>query len=217
VELEPSNTRALQALMMALFFNRQLAESLRVGEQALALNPNDTELMGEFGARLALSGQWERGTKLLEEALDRNPEGGSYYNAILALAAYMRQDYETAAIQIQQADPRKFPLFHMAAAMIYAQRGMMAEAARERDILAETSPNFFRNIDAELGKRNFRPEDRAYLIACFRRAILLVPGVASPVPSSTPLGAAIARLDATRRGSDGFAAETPVLDHLGGP
>src|SRR4029077_14317502 len=66
VELEPGNTRALQALMMALFSNQQLAESLRIGQQALALNPNDTELVGEFGARLALSWQWERGTKLLE-------------------------------------------------------------------------------------------------------------------------------------------------------
>jgi adenylate cyclase len=57
VELDPGNTRALQALMTALFFNQQLEESLRVGEQALAANPNDTELMGEYGVRLAMGGQ----------------------------------------------------------------------------------------------------------------------------------------------------------------
>ncbi|MGO8077618.1 hypothetical protein AB9F41_34780, partial [Rhizobium leguminosarum] len=32
---DPNNTRGLQALMTALFFDRQMAESLRVGEQAL--------------------------------------------------------------------------------------------------------------------------------------------------------------------------------------
>jgi len=43
VELEPGNTRALQSLMIALFFNQQLAEALQVGEEALAINPNDCD------------------------------------------------------------------------------------------------------------------------------------------------------------------------------
>jgi hypothetical protein len=30
--------------------------ALKVGEQALAMNPNDTQLMGEYGYRLALTG-----------------------------------------------------------------------------------------------------------------------------------------------------------------
>ena len=61
VQIDPDNTRGLQALMTALFFNGQPVDSLRVGEQALAVNPNDTELLSEFGTRLAMSGQWERG------------------------------------------------------------------------------------------------------------------------------------------------------------
>ncbi|TIT51978.1 MAG: adenylate cyclase, partial [Mesorhizobium sp.] len=53
VELNSDNMRALQALMTALFFNQQWAESMEIGERALALNPNDTEFLGEFGTRLA--------------------------------------------------------------------------------------------------------------------------------------------------------------------
>ena len=49
VELDPRNIRALQAEMFALYFSKELMPALRVGSQALAINPNDTELMGEYG------------------------------------------------------------------------------------------------------------------------------------------------------------------------
>jgi adenylate cyclase len=57
VALDPDNARALQALMATLFFRQEVEESLRVGERALALNSYDTELLAEFGARPAESGE----------------------------------------------------------------------------------------------------------------------------------------------------------------
>jgi TolB-like protein len=51
VRIDPENVRALQALMTVLFFSKEPAEALKVGSQALALNPNDTELLGEFGSQ----------------------------------------------------------------------------------------------------------------------------------------------------------------------
>jgi adenylate cyclase len=218
VELEPSNTRALQALMMALFFSRQLSESLRVGEQALALNPNDTELMGEFGARLALSGQWERGTTLLEEALERNPQGGGYYYTILALAAYIRGDYETALTDVRQANPQKFPFFHMVAAVIYAQNGMTADANREADLFVAMRPGSFRNLEAELEQRNLRPEDRARLLADFRTVGLPVARDATPAsPSAGLFGGAAAQLEFAGHGADASTGDTPTLGHMSNP
>jgi TolB-like protein/Tfp pilus assembly protein PilF len=53
VELDSRNVRALHAEMSALFFSKEFDAGRRVGEQALAINPNDTELMGGFGTRLA--------------------------------------------------------------------------------------------------------------------------------------------------------------------
>ena len=75
--------------MLALFFRQEPAEALRVGERALKLNPNDTELLGEFGTRLAQSGEWARGGELLEQALARNPAHSGFYHGALALVAYM--------------------------------------------------------------------------------------------------------------------------------
>lgn len=189
VQLDPGNTRGLQALMTALFFNQQLAESLKVGEQALATNPNDTELMGEFGTRLAMGGEWERGAALLDQALVLNPGGAGYYHGTRALAAYMLQDNETAVAEIKQANLQKFPLFHIVAAVIYAERGMMEDAAREGAMFMEMRPKFLPNLVEELRMRNISAADQARMISGLRKAGLPIPADAAsgtPRPSDAP-------------------------------
>ncbi|MBY3175045.1 adenylate cyclase [Rhizobium leguminosarum] len=170
VQLDPNNTRAHQALMTALFFHQEVAEALHVGEQALATNPNDTELLGEFGTRVAMSGEWQRGAELLDRALALNPGGGGYYHGTRALAAYMLHDDETAVIEIKQANLQKFPLFHAVAAVIYVNAGMIDDARREASSFDAMRPDFIPNVVAELKARNFRPADRARLIADIRKA-----------------------------------------------
>ncbi|EJZ18490.1 hypothetical protein RCCGEPOP_25187 [Rhizobium sp. Pop5] len=170
VQLDAGNTRALQALMTALFFNQQVAEALKVGEQALETNPNDTELLGEFGTRVAQSGQWERGAALLDRAIELNPAAGGYYHGMRGFAAYMLHDKRTALIEISRADLQKFPLYHAVAAVIYVDADMMDDARREARRFNEMRPDFIPNIVAELKSRNFQPADRARLIADIRKA-----------------------------------------------
>ncbi|MFL5011318.1 adenylate cyclase [Rhizobium sp.] len=174
-QIDPNNTRGLQALMTALFFDRQLAESLRVGEQALATNPNDTELMGEFGTRLAIAGQWQRGADLLDQAIALNPGSGGFYRGTRALAAYMLRDNHTAVLEIKQANTQKFPLFHVVAAIIYAEAGMMDDARREGQVFVSMRPDFLPNVVTELAMRNMQPEDRDRLIEGLRKAGMTVP------------------------------------------
>lgn len=174
-QLDGSNTRGLQALMMALFFNQELAEAMRVGEQALATNPNDTELMGEFGTRMAMGGEWQRGAAILDQAIALNPAGGGFYHGTRALAAYMLHDNATAVREITKADMQKFPLFHAVAAVIYAEAGMMNEARREGEVFARMRPDFLPNIIAELTVRNIQPGDRSRLMAGLRKAGLTLP------------------------------------------
>lgn len=170
VELDPENVRAQQSLMTMLFFNREPAEALRIGERALALNPNDMELLGEYGSRLAQAGQWKRGFDLLEEAVARNPVRSSYYVGVQALAAYMLHDDQLAVSLIRRADLDSFSLYHFVAALIYARAGYDAEASASRSQFLKMRPDFFANFDAELAKRNFNETDRAVLIEGARLA-----------------------------------------------
>lgn len=179
-QLDASSTRGLQALMMALFFNRELVEAMRVGEQALATNPNDTELMGEFGTRLAMGGQWQRGADLLDQAIALNPGGGGYYRGTRALAAYMLDDKPTAVSEITKADMQKFPLFHAVAAVIYADAGMMDKARLEGETFVRMRPDFLPNVVAELAMRNVQPDDLDRLMDGLRKAGLQIPLDKSP-------------------------------------
>lgn len=175
VRIDQDNIRALQALMTALFFTGEPAEAFRIGERALALNPNDTELLGEFGTRVALAGDWKRGSELLEKALDMNPGNSGFYAGMLALAAFIRHDNARAVTLIRQADLRKFPIFHLVAALIYAEAGLEEEGAKSRARFLEMQPRFFDAFDAELAKRNFRAEDRRFMTEAARKAGFPVP------------------------------------------
>jgi TolB-like protein len=175
VELDADNARALQALMLALFFHGDVEEAVRIGELALAANPNDSELLSEFGLRIALTGAWQRGRELVERALARNPAYAGYYHAVLALIAYMQHDKERALAEIRQANLEKFSFYHGLAAVIYAERGLMTEAREAAVRFTELHPLFLKNPDAELARRNVRPEDRARLVAGLRKAGLPVP------------------------------------------
>ncbi|RDJ27255.1 adenylate cyclase [Bosea caraganae] len=175
VSLEPDNIRALQSLMLALFFDRRAKEALSVGERAILLNPNDAELRGEFGSRVAMAGDWKRGSELIEVALALNPGNSDYYRAVLALSAYMQKDFDRAAREIRQANLRNLPLFYVVAAIIYAESGLVSEAAQARDEFIRLRPTFFEHVDVELAKRNYRPEDQAVLIEGSRKAGFPVP------------------------------------------
>lgn len=190
VSLEPDNTRALQALMTALFFNNQTKEAFDVGEAALAANPNDTEFLGELGTRVAFSGQWKRGADLLDRAIELNPGGAGYYFGTRALIACMLDDHEMAVRLIRKADLQKFPLFHGVAAVIYSEAGLLAEAKREGEVFIKMRPDYLRNIVAENRKRNLPPKDSMRMIAALRRAGL-------PVPSTTDVEAEFRISDAS--------------------
>jgi TolB-like protein/tetratricopeptide (TPR) repeat protein len=179
IRLDPANVRALQALMMALFFAQQPAEALEIGERAVALNPNDTELLAELGTRVGQVGAWARGTALLEQALARNPAHSNYYNGVLAHHAYMQGDYRRAEALIRQVNLDKFPLYHFVAAIIYAQLDMKPQAAAARNQFLRVLPNFFENWEQEVAKRNYRPEDAIHLVEGARKAGFPLPAMGS--------------------------------------
>jgi adenylate cyclase len=175
VAIEPENIRALQSLMLALFFDRRPTEALSVGERAFSLNPNDPEFRGEFGSRVAQAGDWKRGSELLEGALTLNPGNSDFYRGVLALSAYMQGDQARAVREIRRAGIKNLPLFHAVAAVIYAESGLVSEAAEAREEFLRLRPTYFENWEVELAKRNYRPEDRAVLIEGARKAGFPVP------------------------------------------
>jgi TolB-like protein len=175
VELDPENVRAREAEMFALYFNGQIEAALKIGEQALNTNPNDTELIGEYGFRLALSGNWTRGCAMLEQVREQNPGPLAYYEAGLALCSYFRSDYREAAMWIEKTAAPGNPNYHLIAAAIFGEGGQTADANRERDWLMAYAPKNVANFRSDMAMRFARPEDVDRLIGSLRKAGLPIP------------------------------------------
>ena len=160
VALDPINIRGLQAEMLALYFAGEMDAAIDVGKQALSINPNDTELMGEVGFRMALAGDWEAGCALVAEARQRNPGPAGYYEAALSLCAYIRGDLKQASTLIRKAPLANNPQYHLIAAVIYGETGDPAGAA-EIDWIRQKAPHLYGEAEVrkELGFRIGRQQD----------------------------------------------------------
>jgi TolB-like protein len=168
--LEPTNVRALQAKMTGLALAGDRAGAIRVGAGAAAINPNDTELLGEYGFRVALSGRWEEGCTIMQSAIERNPGPLAYYETGLALCAYIAGRYDEAADRIRAAALPQVALFHLIAAALFAEAGQIEEAHRERDWLMENGAELLRNLPSAVALRVGRPEDSRKFLNSLERA-----------------------------------------------
>jgi TolB-like protein len=169
-ELDPRNVRALHAEMSALFWNKDFEAGRHVGEQALALNPNDSEILGGYGTRLALSGGWKEGCALVERARERNLGPFAYYESTLALCSYFAGDYPHAAMWIKKTPTPGNPLYHLIAAAIFGEGGMKSEAEQESAWLAENAPALVRNLRQEMSIRLGSAKDVEFVLGSLRKA-----------------------------------------------
>jgi TolB-like protein/Tfp pilus assembly protein PilF len=168
--LDPLNVRGLQVKMLALHLAGDIDGALRTGAAALAINPNDTELMGEYGYRLALAGRWDEGCALLQRALDRNPGPLPYYETGLALCSYIAGDYAAAAARIRATPVPAIPIYHLMAAALLAEAGELEAARRERDWLEAQAPDLVHMLLAQVTPLVGRPEDLTRFTASLRKA-----------------------------------------------
>lgn len=169
-ELDPSNVRGQQAMMMALFFRKDYGAALDVGAKALAMNPNDLELKGDYGYRLALSGNWTDGCRLVQQAMDGSARKIAYINTALALCRFYGNDLPAAASLVSLADAEENPAYHVVAAAILAEAGEAASAQEHRAWLERNTPRQLDQLLVDLPLRLVRPADRQRFVDALRKA-----------------------------------------------
>jgi adenylate cyclase len=127
VEIEPRNPTAQLMLANARFDRRDLVGFRSAGERAIALNPNDPDILAHFGLRLVYTGEWERGVALVTKAIALNPEFPDWYQDPLIYYCYQTGDYERALVESQRREVSRLwrLLFR---AMILGQLGRSEEA-----------------------------------------------------------------------------------------
>ncbi|TYC49307.1 adenylate cyclase [Rhodobacterales bacterium] len=180
VSVDHDNARGLQALATALFFAGKPQEAFDYADRALAINPNDSDLLGQAGQIFGLSGQKTRGRALMEKALLLNPAKEGFYQGNLAFVCYLQEDYACATSAIEQSDAYQVPTYHGIAAIIYAQTGRVEEARKEAAAFQRIAPDFIQNLWGELSARNIPYEDQLLVADGLRKAGVVVP----PAPAT---------------------------------
>ena len=140
MQLDPADARGFGELGFVHLWRKEHDASISAYERALALNPNDADLMSDMADALVFSGRSEDAVALLRRAMQLNPFYPDDYLWNLAGAHYDLQDYEKAIDAVLKMNNRTEGRRVLAAS--YAQLGRMEEARREAAKHKQAHPGF---------------------------------------------------------------------------
>lgn len=175
VDLAPFDVRALEAQMLVLFARGEVDAALAVGARALAINPNDSELARAYSLRLAQSGQWDAGCKLLSDTTERNIGQTGVFEGALASCAYFAGDYVTAERWARLANPHASPTDRLLLLAVLGKLGKTDQAREERKWFEAHAPAFLGDLRQTIAAQLHRPEDQHRLFDGLRAAGVSVP------------------------------------------
>ena len=123
IELEPQSARGYHVMLNVLAFSGDLAAGLAAGEKAVALNPYDMLIVGDFGGNLVFNGETERGVAILMRATEPGTVLPSWYNLYLFLACYLGNDTAGASRHAGQITTNTYPLGLLARTLVAVANG----------------------------------------------------------------------------------------------
>jgi len=188
VDLAPTHALGYYALAFTYFFRKDNAGFRAAVEQAIKLNPMDGSVMGLLGLLVHHVGEMERGTQMVEAAMQLNPHYPPVFRAPAFLNAYAEGKYAEA---LELAVRFNMPGFFHAHAMRAAALGQLGqrEAAQQavQELLA-VRPDFAVTARRDYGKW-WDAKTVDHLVEGLRQAGLEIPDTDSkPAPSDAHAG-----------------------------
>jgi TolB-like protein/Tfp pilus assembly protein PilF len=188
VEAAPSNNLAHYALASTLFFQKDFLAFRSAAERAIELNRMDASVAAFIGNLIAYAGDWERGTAVVESAMQLNPHHPGWYWFANFNDAYRQRDYRGAlgfALKINL--PGNF-YTHAVTAAAYGQLGMREAARKALQELLAIRPDFAKTAREEFERWN-DPAFVEHMIDGLRKAGLEVTSAARADSAAKPAAA----------------------------
>jgi len=159
VTLEPASQLAHWALAYAHFYLRDVDAFLSEADVAIALNPNNASVISHLGLFILYVGEWDRGLKLIDKAVQLNPQHPSWYNWGYHNYFYHKRQYERALQAAQKIGLKNVFWTPVCLAEANGQLGREHEANAAAARIAALYPGFnLRIARNEMEKFNF-PEE----------------------------------------------------------
>jgi TolB-like protein len=104
LEEDRRNQKARLGLAAVHFARRDIVGFASEAEQALAINPNDADVLAEMAWRYAYAVDWKRGLGMMEKAMALNPLHPGWYHIAFFFDAYGRAEYAQALEAARKAE-----------------------------------------------------------------------------------------------------------------
>jgi tetratricopeptide (TPR) repeat protein len=140
IELAPASARAYQNLFVVQYARHDVAAAFAAGDRAIALNPYDMLTLAEYGGRLVMTGEVERGLRLLRRASGNGVVLPNWHHYYQFLGNYLAGNLKEAAFQAEQITADDYPLGLVARAIAASRTGNPVQARRALDRLVEVQP-----------------------------------------------------------------------------
>ena len=144
VDLDPTCQHARAGIAQVHFFRREVPAFRAAAEQAIALNPRDTDTLGVMGNMLADSGDFERGPKLVRRAMELNPHFPDWFRFALTVEHFQKADYAGALDELARVNMPGFFWKELWIAACAGLAGRHAEAAAAVEELRRLDPGIER-------------------------------------------------------------------------
>lgn len=141
LQMDTDDSRIHWLLGMIRGFSGDLKGEEQHYQRAMALNPNDANVIASSGALCAVLGRPEEGIDRIRQAMRLNPYHPEWYWIDLGIVFYMARRYEDAIeAYCHRTKPGHWVLSRLAAC--YAQMGRMEEAAAAVTQVLRLKPDF---------------------------------------------------------------------------
>ncbi len=167
LELDPQHAYARCWLAMIHFFRKEIEAFHAEIERALALNPNDPDVLSYAGLYLICLGEFERGIAHSRRAQELNPLHPGWYHFSFARYHYHRREYEESAARIRRV---AMPNFFWPQILLTTALGQLdhPDAPRALARIYELKPDF--SARTEFEKWNTDPADFRHLMEGLEKA-----------------------------------------------
>jgi serine/threonine protein kinase len=174
VDLAPTHALGYYALAFTYFFRKEMSSFRAAVEQAVTLNRMDGSVIGFLGLLLHHAGEVERGTQMVEAAMQLNPHYSPVFRVPAFLNAYAQGKYAEALDLSVRINMPGFFHAHAVRAAALGQLGQREAAQSALQELLALRPNFAMAVRGDYTKW-WDSKRVEHLIEGLRKAGLEIP------------------------------------------
>jgi len=157
IELKPHSARAYHLLFIVLYFRNEIEAANAAARKAIALNRYDLLILADYGGRMLLSGDVDKGMAIVRDAIGLGAILPAWTHLYLFVGTYIRGDLAEARYHASQLTSEAYVFGHLARALIAVGDGDLAAARRLVQAILSLQPEWQKDPRGEIGKMVVSP------------------------------------------------------------